>query len=92
MSQARQMTTPVVLRRAVSRDDVLKTDPRDVDVALGSFWVQSRISFESHLVKTFKECCPASIYEPGISQLCGFYADLIIKSIATCLLYTSRCV
>lgn len=70
---------PVPLRDALDITEMCCTDPCDISFLLGSFWLGSRRSFESRLVKAFKACAPTRDYEPHISQLCRFYAELIAK-------------
>lgn len=73
---------PIPLREALDIDDLCLTDPCDANLLLGSFWLGSRRSFESRLVKVFKACVPTRDYEPHISQLCRFYAGLIVEHTA----------
>lgn len=70
---------PVPLREALDIGELCCTDPCDVNLALGSFWLGSRTSFESRLVKAFKACVPTQDFEPHISQLCRFYATLVVE-------------
>lgn len=84
MANKQKMTTvgrkpPVPLREALDIAELCGTDPCDVNLALGSFWLGSRTSFESRLVKVFKSCVPAQHFEPHISQLCRFYAGLVVE-------------
>lgn len=73
--------TPVALRRAIDVDALCREDPCDSVHILGSFWPNSRASFESHIVKSFKECVPVNSFQPHISQLSDFYAGLVLKSV-----------
>jgi len=68
---------PIPLRDALDIEDLCQNSPCDADIALGSFWLGSRRSFESRLVKVFKACVPTSEFEPHISRLCRFYANLV---------------
>jgi hypothetical protein len=72
---------PIPLRNAVDIAELCRTDPCDDNRALGSFWPNSRTSFESRLVKAFKACSPMSDFEPHISALCKFYARLVVDSL-----------
>jgi|GEM_PF-817026 len=72
-------TTPVPLRRAIDVNAVCGIDPCDEMHALGSFWPNTRTSFESHLVKTFKACVPVEEHHPHIDALCMFYAELVAE-------------
>ncbi|MGC8864043.1 MAG: hypothetical protein ACP5R5_14900, partial [Armatimonadota bacterium] len=72
---------PVPLRTLIDADSVCRSDPCDAGCVLGSFWPHSRTSFESRVVKGFKECVPASEYEPHISALSEFYAQRILDTV-----------
>ncbi len=72
--------TPICLRREIDVEYLCRENPLDGISILGSFWPNSRTSFESHLVKAFKESNPTASFEPHISQLCGFYADAVINA------------
>lgn len=74
--------TPIALRRSVDVDSLCRANSCDRVICLGSFWPNSRMSFESHVVKSFKECVPTRDFEPHISALCRFYADLILDAVA----------
>lgn len=78
---AARAPAPVCLRRVLDPHELSQRDPCDLSVALGSFWPNSRTSFESHVIKGFKECCPASRFEPQISALCEFYAELVLRAL-----------
>lgn len=67
------------MRNSVDLADICRTDPCDRTYALGSYWPNSRLSFESRLVKCFKRCSPVTEYEPHISSLCRFYAKMIVE-------------
>ncbi|MHB9038041.1 MAG: hypothetical protein ACYC64_15390 [Armatimonadota bacterium] len=69
------------MRRSIDVDTLCRDDPCDLVCALGSFWPNSRTSFESHVVKGFKECHPSVGFEPHISHLCEFYADLVMHNV-----------
>jgi len=73
--------TPIPLRNAINLDRICNDNPCDFIYILGSFWPNFTQSFESHIVKSFKECNPAHKFEPHISALCEFYADLISGSL-----------
>lgn len=68
---------PVPLRRAIDAGALCRDDPCEAVHVLGSFWPNYTGSFESHVVKSFKECSPVSDYQPHITELCEFYAGLI---------------
>lgn len=70
---------PVVLRRELDAAALCACDACDASFVLGSFWPNSRTSFESHLVKSFKECWPVEPFEPHITTLCEFYCDMILR-------------
>lgn len=72
---------PIPLRDAFDFAELGASDPCDISYTLGSFWLGSRTSFESRLVKVFKTCVPSHDYEPHISQLCRFYADLVVDRV-----------
>ena len=71
--------TPVALRCG-DFEGICRENPCDRVRLLGSFWPNSASSFESHVVKGFKECLPARDFEPWISQLCEFYAELVMEA------------
>jgi len=79
-TQAASGAVPVPLRRALDLDSLCRENPCDRVIVLGSFWPNSRGSFESHVVKSFKECVPARDFQPHISALCEFYAHLILSA------------
>ena len=54
-----------------------QSNPCDALFCLGSYWPYAKHSRESHLVKGFKECVPASDYHPHIVLMCEAYAALI---------------
>lgn len=72
---------PIPLRRVIDAGALCRENPCDRTIVLGSFWPNSRHSFESHVVKSFKECLPARDYQPHISALCDFYARLILSAL-----------
>ena len=72
---------PIPLRNALDIAELMRTDPCDRTLVLGSFWPYSRSSFESRLVKAFKGCCPVKDFEPHISALCRFYTNLVVESL-----------
>ena len=72
---------PLTVRNAVGLESLAREDPCDADYVLGSYWPYSRMSFESHVVKGFKECIPARDFEPHISSLCEFYARQVVRVI-----------
>ncbi|OFX14430.1 MAG: hypothetical protein A2Z18_07920 [Armatimonadetes bacterium RBG_16_58_9] len=74
--------TPISLRNVLDVGDLTHTCHCDAVHVLGSFWPNSRTSFESRLVKCFKECIPTHKFEPHISQLIRFYADLALTRVA----------
>lgn len=76
-----QTRAPVPISRAIDPDALCHNNPCDAVRVLGSFWPHSRNSFESHIVKGFKECVPVTAFEPGISALCEFYAELMIGTV-----------
>lgn len=67
---------PIALRRAIDSQVLVSRCFYDSLIHLGSFWSNSPASFESRLIKGFKECNPTTDFEPHISKLCGFYAEL----------------
>lgn len=73
---------PIPLRDAFDFAELCESDPCDISYTLGSFWIGSRRSFESRLVKAFKGCVPADDFEPHISHFCRFYASLIVDRAA----------
>ncbi len=70
---------PISLRQVIDVDALCRENPCDGVRVLGSFWPNSRNSFESHVVKSFKECNPTNSFEPHITDLCEFYANAIIE-------------
>lgn len=72
---------PVTLRRVIDPQRLRQHNPCDRLIILGSFWPNSRTSFESHIAKGFKECCPIDRFQPHITSLCRFYSSLICKAI-----------
>jgi len=72
---------PICLRREINIESICCENPLDRMSLLGSFWPNSRTSFESHLVKAFKESNPVTLFEPHISQLCDFYARAVLRAI-----------
>ncbi len=73
--------TPVCLRRELSVDALCERDPCDAICVLGSFWPNSRTSFESHVVKAFKESNPVEGFRPHIAELCDFYARSLLNAL-----------
>ena len=71
-------STPVPLRSALQVEELVNACSRDPVHVLGSFWPNSRTSFESELVKSFKDCVPAHEFEPHVSHLSRFYAGLVL--------------
>jgi len=71
-------STPVPLRSALRVEELVNACSRDPVHLLGSFWPNSRTSFESELVKSFKDCVPAQEFESHISDLSRFYAGLVL--------------
>lgn len=71
--------TPQPLRSALDIDMVCRDEPCACVAALGSYWPYSRSSFESHVVKGFKECVPTTDFEPHITALARFYAQGITE-------------
>jgi len=69
---------PLAVRSIVDVQSLVLEDPCDAAHILGSFWPYSRASFESHVVKGFKECIPARDFEPHISALAEFYARRVL--------------
>lgn len=74
---------PIPLHNAIDIAALCRMDPCDESAVLGSFWLKSRKSFESKLVKAFKSCSPVGAYRPHISLLCQFYSELIIARAGT---------
>lgn len=72
---------PVALRRAIYTDILCRESQYDSFRVLGSFWPNSKNSYESRIVKAFKECQPANNFKPYITTLCEFYAQLIINAV-----------
>ena len=50
-------------------------------VCSGSFWPYSIRSYESRLVKAFKESCPDSGLSAAVSELCEFYSACIAGAV-----------
>lgn len=73
--------TPICLRREINVESLCRENPLDGMSILGSFWPNSRTSFESHLVKAFKDSNPVTSFEPHISQLCDFYALAVLNAV-----------
>lgn len=69
------------LRHAIDADSLCRDDPCDSLRILGSFWPNSAKSFESRLVKAFKESNPVALSQPHISRLCEFYADSMLRAV-----------
>jgi len=65
----------------MSVDALCAEDPSEGILALGSFWPNSRASFESHLVKALKESNPVSLYQPHVTELCRFYASATARGV-----------
>ena len=80
MSAVRELP-PVSIRRVIDAEMLCRESPCDYFITLGSFWPNSKSSYESRIVKAFKECCPVEKYEPHISDLCGFYAKQIMSTV-----------
>lgn len=74
--------TPVALRRVIDPQRLRQHNPCDRVHIFGSFWPNSRTSFESHIAKGFKECCPIQDFQPHITSLCRFYSSLICSAVA----------
>ncbi len=74
---------PLPLRNTIDLTHICETDPCDRTYALGSYWPNSRMSFESRLVKCFKACSPVVDHEPHISSLCRFYAKMVLEKIGS---------
>lgn len=72
---------PISLRCSIDPNALCRESPCDLVRVLGSFWPNSRTSFESHVVKSFKECNPTGGFEPHISALCEFYSRLILEAV-----------
>jgi len=73
---------PIPLRTAIDADLICRRQPCDEAHILGSFWPHSRTSFESRVVKGFKECVPTRDFEPHISALGDFYAQRVLEKTA----------
>lgn len=71
--------TPIALKRAIDAEKLCNENPCEYVRVLGSFWPNTRNSFESHIVKAFKESHPVQNFQPHILELCEFYAELICK-------------
>lgn len=74
---------PVSLLSAVGARTLCEQDYCDETHILGSFWPYSHKSFESRVVKGFKECNPITHYQPHVSQLAEFYSRQIISKLGT---------
>lgn len=72
---------PPIPLRSIDIEKLVASEPCDEMRVLGSFWLNSRSSFESRLVKVFKACVPVNDFEPHISALCRFYTKLVIESL-----------
>ena len=70
-------STPVALRNVLDVETLMRMSTYDCLHVLGSFWHNSRTSFESRLAKSFKDCIPTRDFEPHISALSTFYAQLV---------------
>ncbi|MDH7602206.1 MAG: phosphoribosyltransferase [Armatimonadota bacterium] len=73
---------PVSLRSALDVEELSHRQYCDEVYFLGSFWPHSNQSFESRVVKGFKECFPASLYEPYSSRIARFYCGKILERFA----------
>ncbi len=71
-------STPIPLRNALDVEQLVRECSCESVHVLGSFWPNSRTSFESQLVKSFKDCIPAHDFEPHVSDLSRFYAGLVL--------------
>ncbi|MCX8053911.1 MAG: hypothetical protein N3B12_08890, partial [Armatimonadetes bacterium] len=70
---------PLAVRTAIDLTDIGAENTCNETYAIGSFWPYSRTSFESRVVKGFKECVPVSEFEPHVSMLAEFYARQILR-------------
>ena len=75
-----QKLVPIILRQHFNSNEIVLSDPFSAQISLGSFWPNFDLSFESHIVKTFKKCNPVSNYQPYILNLCMFYSNLIANA------------
>ena len=75
-------STPVPLRSALDVEALASNCACDSVHVLGSFWPNSKTSFESQLVKSFKDCIPAHDFEPHVSDLSRFYAGLVLEPVS----------
>ena len=74
-------TAPVALRNALDVATLMREPGCDYLHMLGSFWHNSRTSFESRLAKSFKDCIPTRDHQPHISALSAFYAQLVCAKV-----------
>ena len=72
---------PVAIRREIDAAMLCSNSPCDSFITLGSFWPNSKSSYESRIIKAYKECCPSEKFEPHISTLCEFYAKQIMSAV-----------
>jgi hypothetical protein len=73
---------PIAIWRVADHEALVGHDPCQESIALGSFRPGLDLSYESVVVKSFKECSPTVSHEPGIGTLCDFYAQLISEKTA----------
>lgn len=73
---------PIPLRTAIDIAALCQNDPCDDIITLGSFWPNSRTSYESRLIKTFKTSGLTADCEPHITALCRFYSTQVIRRAA----------
>ena len=72
---------PVPLHREANFTEMAQTDCADMCIFLGSYWPYSTSSYESRLVKAFKESTPSVEFQPQLSCLVDFYAREIVNRI-----------
>lgn len=75
-----ERVTPVPIVREMDFGTVCVGNPHDGLRVLGSFWPYSTGSYESRMVKAFKESSPIHGYQPHISEMCEFYAGCVVKA------------
>ncbi len=70
---------PISLRAAVSVEELSREEYYDEICFLGSFWPYSNRSFESRVVKGYKECVPVYDYGPYVMRVADFYCKQILR-------------
>lgn len=71
----------IPLHRDADFSAVMEKEWSDIRIYLGSYWPYSTSSYESRLIKSFKESMPTADFQPQISCLVNFYAAEIMHRI-----------